>query len=691
MDCIIFCEIIHIHLKNASKNRREKMKNKYWFFSLAVLAIALIFTQSLQSQTVSVLHSRNPIKFISQPPQFCQKGVAYSYTAQAVTADSTAVIRYFAGIHNPHSLTIDSISGVVNWIPATKGWYTITLIARSNTGGNAVQSFMVTVVGGNGIVQGKVTDTLSNGISNIIIEVLQASSTNPIPLSTGCYSYSAKTDKNGIYRISHIDPGTYKIRAVSPTPHYASQWYDGKSDPKDANTITISDSSSVSPTVANFTLRGGLARLPMIIISGLVTDTNLFPIKVANIFFVRSGFALNTKDTIDDFREYFNMNALKDDCRLEGKSQHVYNAKVDSSGKYSLHIPQGSYIAFAKARGYATEFYLEQSDLLSANLLVLQHDSTGINFTLATLPPVVLGTITGSVLDSLHDIGVPSRIIASRDRWTSKDKFNCFRSYVVDTDSLGAFSVDSLLPGSYFVFAVPLGNYSPAFYSTDTASTRWKRATRVLINGNTVNDIDVYVHQIPDSMNGFSSISGSVRLSSGSGSRAGALVYAANRNAVVSGYAITNEKGNYSIEGLVPGTYTVTVDKLGYTEAASKSATVSYSTTGNLTATVDLSIDEMTGVTQTSTLQPTKFMLEQNFPNPFNPSTTINYTLNQSGIVTLKVYNLLGQEVRTLVNGFQNTGSYRATFNAQGLSSGIYFYRLQSQNSIQTQKMILLQ
>jgi hypothetical protein len=65
--------------------------------------------------------------------------------------------------------------------------------------------------------------------------------------------------------------------------------------------------------------------------------------------------------------------------------------------------------------------------------------------------------------------------------------------------------------------------------------------------------------------------------------------------------------------------------------------------------------------------------------------------LNQSGIVELKVYNLLGQEVRTLVNGFQNAGSYHATFNAQGLSSGIYFYRLQSQNSIQTRKMILLQ
>jgi len=675
------------------------MKNKYWFFAITVLTIALIFTQSLLSQNTPAPPSRNKIKFISQPLLYGQRGVAYSYTAQAVTADSTEVIRYFTDKHNPHGLTIDSISGVVNWIPAARGWYPITLIARSNKGKNAVQSFLVTVTGGNGIVQGRVTaDTSGKGIPNIIIEVLQVLSTDPIPLNTtpvniGCYSYTAKTDDNGYYRISHIDPGTYKLHAVSPTPRYASQWYDGKSNPKDANAIPIADSSSTSPTIANFSLHGGVVILPMITVSGLVTDTNLLPIKAADIFFVRSGFALNSKTTVDDYRDYFDMNASKDDCRLEGKSQQVYSVKADSLGKYSLHIPQGSYIAFAKARGYATEFYLDQSDLLSANQIVLTLDSAGINFTLASLPKNVinLGTITGSVLDSTQGIGVPSRIIAFRDRWTSHDSFNCFRSYVVDTDSLGAFSVDSLLPGSYFVFAVPLGNYSPAFYSTDTASTKWKKATRVVINGNNVNDINIYVHQIPSSTNGYANISGNIHFSSGSASMAGALVYA-SENAVVSGYAITDEKGNYSIEGLAPGTYTVTVDKLGYSETASKSTTVSYSTIGNpVNANVDFSIDEVTGVTQTSTLQPTKFMLEQNFPNPFNPSTTINYALNQSGIVTLKVYNLLGQEVRTLVNGFQNAGSYHATFNAQGLSSGIYFYRLQSQNSIQTRKMILLQ
>ncbi len=302
---------------------------------------------------------------------------------------------------------------------------------------------------------------------------------------------------------------------------------------------------------------------------------------------------MNTKDTEDDYREYFNMNSWWGDFRIDGRSQHVYQAKGDSLGKYSLKIPRGAYIAFAKAPGYAKEFYLNQSDLLTANLLELKQDSTGINFTLAPTPSVARGTIKGNILDSLLDIGIPSRIIAYRDRWTSKDHWNSFRSYVVDSDSLGAYTIDSLLPGSYFVLAMPLGNYTPAFYSTDTASTRWKRSGRVNVNGSTIDDINIYVRQIPSITNGYSSISGNVSSSSVSASLAGALVYA-YRYGAVSGYAVTNEKGKYSIEGLAPGKYTVVADKLGSNETASKSATISYDYAGdpqNATK-VDFSINE---------------------------------------------------------------------------------------------------
>jgi len=84
------------------------------------------------------------------------------------------------------------------------------------------------------------------------------------------------------------------------------------------------------------------------------------------------------------------------------------------------------------------------------------------------------------------------------------------------------------------------------------------------------------------------------------------------------------------------------------------------------------------------------FILYQNYPNPFNPSTTISYSLSESGFVQLNVYDILGREVVYLVNKEQTMGNYKTTFNASNLTSGIYFYKLQTGNFIETKKLILL-
>jgi len=89
-------------------------------------------------------------------------------------------------------------------------------------------------------------------------------------------------------------------------------------------------------------------------------------------------------------------------------------------------------------------------------------------------------------------------------------------------------------------------------------------------------------------------------------------------------------------------------------------------------------------------LVPTFFQLEQNYPNPFNPSTKIRYSIPENSFVTLKVFNLLGEKIETLVNGEQSAGVYEATFDASKLSSGIYFYSLQTKNFTITKKMILV-
>ncbi len=88
---------------------------------------------------------------------------------------------------------------------------------------------------------------------------------------------------------------------------------------------------------------------------------------------------------------------------------------------------------------------------------------------------------------------------------------------------------------------------------------------------------------------------------------------------------------------------------------------------------------------------PVKFGMDQNYPNPFNPSTTIRFHVNKAASVTLKIYNTLGQEVTTLVNNqVLSTGSHLVTWNAQSLSSGVYFYRLEAEGFVQTKKMVLI-
>jgi hypothetical protein len=87
---------------------------------------------------------------------------------------------------------------------------------------------------------------------------------------------------------------------------------------------------------------------------------------------------------------------------------------------------------------------------------------------------------------------------------------------------------------------------------------------------------------------------------------------------------------------------------------------------------------------------PVEFGIDQNYPNPFNPSTTIRYRLSDRGLVTLRVYDTLGHEIRTLVDAVQSPGEYRVFFEADSEPSGIYFARLQAGRFSRTIKVTLI-
>lgn len=128
---------------------------------------------------------------------------------------------------------------------------------------------------------------------------------------------------------------------------------------------------------------------------------------------------------------------------------------------------------------------------------------------------------------------------------------------------------------------------------------------------------------------------------------------------------------------------------------SAESANILVTGAGNVNCPV-VTLGSMTAVTDNNSSLPDKYSLQQNYPNPFNPSTVISYNLPVSGKVVLKIYDVLGNEVATLVNNIQAAGSHQVEFNTQQttnhqqLSSGVYFYTLRAANFVESKKMVLL-
>jgi hypothetical protein len=101
------------------------------------------------------------------------------------------------------------------------------------------------------------------------------------------------------------------------------------------------------------------------------------------------------------------------------------------------------------------------------------------------------------------------------------------------------------------------------------------------------------------------------------------------------------------------------------------------------------SVTNPIGVTGTHEV-PTAYKLEQNYPNPFNPTTNIKYSIPKDGSVSLKIYDVLGNEVSVFVDGFMKAGMYNAEFDASNFASGVYFYTLKTGEFTSTKKMLLI-
>jgi photosystem II stability/assembly factor-like uncharacterized protein len=224
------------------------------------------------------------------------------------------------------------------------------------------------------------------------------------------------------------------------------------------------------------------------------------------------------------------------------------------------------------------------------------------------------------------------------------------------------------------------------------STINWQNASVIYPAGN-LNNIDINVFRLV-STTANNSVNGKVMQSIASPLLAGikdVFVYVKNGNTFVR-TGITDSLGIYHVQSLPSGNLKVIVNRLGY---SGDSSMVTVTPTSNVDS-VNFYLNRIyIGINPVGNNIPSDFKLYQNYPNPFNPTTNIKYQIPKNGFVSLKVYDLLGREIVTLVNEYQKAGTYETQFSINSitnhqLSSGIYFYRLLSGDFVETKKMLMI-
>ncbi len=165
-----------------------------------------------------------------------------------------------------------------------------------------------------------------------------------------------------------------------------------------------------------------------------------------------------------------------------------------------------------------------------------------------------------------------------------------------------------------------------------------------------------------------------------------ALITIAGHDADNSSIYSDSVTGSY-FRMIAPGTYSISFSADSFLTKTVNNISVKNDSASILNVQLDRNLS---AVNSSPISAPAQYSLSQNYPNPFNPSTVISYSLPSVSIVKLIVFNTLGQTVKVLENDFRNAGNYSINFNTSGLTSGIYFYKLETNHFSQTKKMILL-
>jgi len=374
-------------------------------------------------------------------------------------------------------------------------------------------------------------------------------------------------------------------------------------------------------------------------------------------------------------------------------------AMTSSAGYYRKTLPEGDYTIGVEKEGYYIVFHDSTYDPFFAEFVSVDSGSVRtIDFNLLAIQDTNY-SVSGMIIDSTTGINANKGIIIVRTgthvptpkanaNSTLLDTLDAFAGFIRED---GTFKVYTQLPNYYFLQAY--SNYLlPGYFNEEgIASVYWQNADSVYINQNIT---DKNISLVTDSSYGNGTISGFITYSNSSQDESnfeGITVLAKNiNNDALYSYNFGKEFGDYRVSNIPYGTYELIAQKIGIDNAISQTVTID-PITNQITG---ININFIISDVRIETEFPDEFILYQNYPNPFNPSTTIKFRIPEREFVKLNIYDILGNEITTLINEELSPGEYEVEFSAESsiknLASGIYFCTLKSGSFFQTKKMILL-
>ena len=361
------------------------------------------------------------------------------------------------------------------------------------------------------------------------------------------------------------------------------------------------------------------------------------------------------------------------------------------AGNYNLQLPAGNYTVASEKEGYRVMFSGNTSDPYFAQSVLLDSGQT-INVDLA-LPSIKNSgrSVSGILIDSVYGTPINKGVVVVRKGTHTP---TLLKPTLLSADSSvyagfvrsdGSYNINVEDSAYYFVQGYS-DYFLPTYYNNQNAtSVFWQNADSVFINQTTANK-NLYLER--DSSYGGGGAYGSITLPflEAQGLDGITVLAKSLTNDHLYSYNFGKEDGKFSINNLPYGSYQLVAQKVGYPNALSEIFTISPQNQSQYNLNIQFTPTDV----KEEKIIPTEINLYANYPNPFNPSTTISFSLPSSQIVKIKIYNLLGEEVADISNQIFSAGLNEVNFNANGLASGVYIVSLEANTIRLSQKIALM-